>query len=355
MSESSEIIGNIKEVMDNVADVIKEATNIESIEIVQPTNPTDPKVIFDPSFGFSPIVVPYYPSDNDPKVESVGQGKLSQNPLKIDAIRIPLIKLNNKVIQQNFILDFVLSFSGFLPKIHLVIDDLDGQIQSSDVPGMDNIITVVLTSPIEGASKKITLDFYITSCVFNPDRTIIYEGEFKLIGLKQIKTTQIGKEELNTYSFLEAIAKDLKLGFAATDKCKDIEDKRWRQIYGKTYIVFINEEIVHSGLDEDSIFDTWIDPFGYLVLVNISFVMNEKIDVKQLTTTIVEGITTTESKDILPEQNVKEVLRLITNSNAFRTPVNLIISKFSLNIPFFNIFSFIVVFLSFTYSNEYFS
>jgi len=329
MSESSEIIGNIKEVMDNVADVIKEATNTESIEIVQPTNPTDPKVIFDPSFGFSPIVVPYYPSDNDPKVESVGQGKLSQNPLKIDAIRIPLIKLNNKVIQQNFILDFILSFSEFLPKIHLVIDDLNGQIQSSDVPGMDNIITVVLTSPVEGASKKITLDFYITSCIFNPDRTIIYDGEFKLIGLKQIKTTQIGKEELNTYSFLEAIAKDLKLGFAATDKCKDIEDKRWRQIYGKTYIDFITEEISHSGLDEDSIFDTWIDPFGYLVLVNISFVMNEKIDVKQLTTTIVEGITTTESKDILPEQNVKEVLRLITNSNAFRTPVNLIISKYN--------------------------
>ena len=32
--------------------------------------------------------------------------------------------------------------------------------------GMNNIITVVMTAPIERANKKISLDFYIIECIF---------------------------------------------------------------------------------------------------------------------------------------------------------------------------------------------
>ena len=197
--ETSELINEINESLENLGkEFSKSLTNTESVDIVEPINPTDPKVVFDPSYGFSNIVVPYYPADNNPNVTNNGQGKLGQDPLKIDAIRIPLIKLNNKVINQANILDCIITFNDFLPKVKLTIDDLNGSIQATDIPGMDNVITIILTAPVEGASKKISLDFYITNCSFNLDRTITYFGEFKLIGLKQIKTTQLGKEELNT-------------------------------------------------------------------------------------------------------------------------------------------------------------
>lgn len=327
--KNEEILGALAEISEKLNKEAVQTSDLESLGIKEPVNPTDPKVVFDPSYGFSAVVTPYFAEDDNPDTKTFEREKLSQNVLKVDAIRVPLIKLNNKVIQVQHILDFRLSFKEFLPKLYLVIEDLNGTIQSSDVPGMNNIITVILTAPVEGANKKISLDFYITSCVFNSDTRIIYEGEFRLIGLKQIKTKQLGKSELNTYDCLQEIAKDLKLGFAATDKCKDIEDKKWRQIYGETYIDYIKQEIDYGGVDEDSIFDTWIDPFGYLVLVNIPFIMNEEIDYKQLTTTVVKGITNTESNDILPEQKVDNIVRVITNAKGLQFPNNLSVSLYN--------------------------
>ena len=46
------------------------------------------------------------------------------------------------------------------------INDIDSNIQASDIPKMNNVITVILTAPIDGAAKKISLDFYITNCNF---------------------------------------------------------------------------------------------------------------------------------------------------------------------------------------------
>ena len=77
-----------------------------------------------------------------------------------------------------------LYIKDFLPTIELIIDDLDKNIQGTDIPGMNNVITVIMISPIDGVNKKVTLDFYITKCTFNDDNTITYLGELKINGLK---------------------------------------------------------------------------------------------------------------------------------------------------------------------------
>ena len=129
--------------------------------------------------------------------------------------------------------------------------------------------------------KKISLLFYITDFKIYGDY-IAYDGVFKLQTMNTHMMKQIGKGKLNTYNMLLEIAKENKLGFAATEECEKIKDERYRLIQTKTYIDYINEQINIGGLNEESIFDAWIDIFGYIVMINVSYVMNVEIDPNQL-------------------------------------------------------------------------
>jgi len=297
------------------------------IKFKEPKNPTDPIVVFDPEFEVSNIILPFdgYSDGNKPT-------DVNENYLNNEAIKTPLIKLNNKVIFGDRIFSMKLYIKDFLPTIELIIDDLDKNIQGTDIPGMNNVITVVMISPIDGVNKKVTLDFYITKCTFNDDNTITYLGELKINGLKQKKYTQVGDKELNTYEFLETIAKELKLGYATSDKCKDIDDKKWRQIYSETYKDFIIQELSHAGLDEESIMDAWIDNFGYLVLVNVSWIMSEAVDYDQLSTPVITGNLTSLPKDAVPEPQPLETYRVISNSKESATSQNLYFDEYHSNV-----------------------
>jgi hypothetical protein len=52
---------------------------------------------------------------------------------------------------------------------------------------------------------------------------------------------------------------------------------------------FIDRQIKISGLDEDSIFDVWIDLYRYITMVNVSWVLTEDIDVNHLAINAVVG------------------------------------------------------------------
>ena len=294
-------------------------------DFITPLNPTDPIVVFDPEFKFSTIVVPLLDYvEGNPSINNSN----NVNITNIEGIFEPLLKLNNKLILGNQIYSLEIILDDFLPKIEVTIDDYNKNIQASDVPGMNNVITVVLIAPVDGANKKISMDFYITDCIFNEDNTILYKGEYKCNGLKQVKYSQIGDKALSTYEYLYEIAKELKLGFACTDKCKDVNDKKYRQLYSKTYADYIKNELKYAGVDENSIFDAWIDNFGYLVLVNVAYVFSEKVNVKQLSTKVILGNTTTNVDGIVPEQRVVEVYRVITNSDENIDMTNLYISEY---------------------------
>ena len=271
----------------------------EKIEFVEPKNPLDPIVIFDPKIEITPVAMPYTGSDES---EQTSNGD-PINYLKVNGVTIPILKLNNKVLEPNKIYDLTISIDKFLPTIELTVDDETKNIQGTDVPGMNNEITVIMIAPVNGANKKISMNFYIVDCKFNQDNTVTYTGEYKCNELKQKKYTQIGDSKLSTYEMLEKIAKECKLGFAASDKCKEIEDKKWRQIYSQTYKDYISQELLYSGLDEYSIFDAWIDEFGYLVLVNISHIMSEEINPSQLSIKVISGQPNTLPNTGIPEQN----------------------------------------------------
>ena len=299
--------------------------NESKIKFVTPKNPTDPIVVFDPEYDFSSVAMPLL----EPSLNTTAPVDATiENQLNVFGIREPILKLNNKLIFGDQIFSLDIYIKDFLPKIEVTINDIDKNIQGTDVPGMNNVITVILTAPVEGASKKVTLDFYITDCKFFEDDSVKYTGEFKCNGLKQVKYTQIGDTELSTYEFLYKIAKELKLGFACTNKCKEVADKKWRQIYSLTYTDFIAHELKHAGIDETTIFDAWIDNFGYLVLVNLYYIFNEKVDPKQLSTNVILGETTTLQDDAIEEQHVLEVYRIISNMQETSDVNNLFVTEY---------------------------
>ena len=241
----------------------------------EPYNPTDPIVVIDPEIANKVVLKTY----DDPSTKGKNEG--GYNALKDDGINIPVIRLNNITLIDNHI-DFVkIYFDSFLPKVLLSINDTENVINICDTPGYENEINIVIICDINGYYKKISLLFYITDFKIYGDY-IAYDGVFKLQTMNTHMMKQIGKGKLNTYNMLLEIAKENKLGFAATEECEKIKDERYRLIQTKTYIDYINEQINIGGLNEESIFDAWIDIFGYIVMINVSYVMNVEIDPNQL-------------------------------------------------------------------------
>ena len=241
----------------------------------EPYNETDPIVVIDPDLHSKMIWKQYEDPDKNASI------KEGYNAVKDDAINIPVIRLNNITLIDNQI-DYVkLYFDEFLPKIHLSIKDTENLIKVCDTPGFENEIHVVITADVNGYYKKLSLLFYITDFKIYDDY-IAYDGVFKLQTINTHITKQIGKGKLNTYNLLLEIAKENKLGFAATKNCEDIKDDRYRLIKTQTYIDYIKDQINMGGLDEESVFDAWIDIFGYIVLINVNYVMTYNIDPNQL-------------------------------------------------------------------------
>ena len=243
-------------------------------------NKTDPKVIFDPEFN-KPIAIKIYTAENE-----IGNSPGNSNAIdarKDDAIFIPIVSVNNYSVPDNKLEYFKLSYNDFLPKIHLKIQDEDNYITNTDSSGLVNQITIVITAEINGYYKKISLGFFIINS-HKEDTYMIYDGIFNYQTLNTSLMYMIKNEKsnkLNTYDFLYHIAKINKLGFAATNECEEIDDSMTRLVNSKNYVDFIKEQLSFSGNDK-AVFDCWIDLYGYLVLVNVYYVMNENVDADKL-------------------------------------------------------------------------
>lgn len=284
---------------------MEEVSKSEEV-LKKPYNPIDPIVVFDPQ-----LEEKYIPKNLENISLQQESESITPNAIKDDAINIPVIKLNNIILHDENI-DFVeIKYEGFLPTIHLSIKDSRNIIRVCDTPGFDNEIRIVITTEINGYYKKIKLQFYITDFKIY-DEYISYHGIYKLDTLNTAMFKQLGDKKLSTYEMLELIAKDTKLGFAASDDCKNIKDEKYRIIQSMNYVDFIKSQLEIAGLDDKSVFDCWVDLFGYIVLMNVSRAMTEKIDSKQLV--IYSMIGQHSINGDYPKINAYEFPRILTNN-----------------------------------------
>lgn len=298
----------------NLIDTGENIINNEHItEVLPRLNFCDPFVVFDPAFSTS-NVTKLYTSDNS---TDTGKTAEEQAMTNIDAIKIPILKINNRVIPSQNIISLNLYYDEFLPHIDCAIYDSQGLGKFGDTPGFENVITVIMTMPGEITYKKVSIDFQITS--FSPiGQNIYYSGEYKYLPLETIQHKQIictnpecPTEKLSTWELLWTVAKELKLGFAATESCKSIADNRSRICSAKKYKEFILDELSYSGLDENSFFDAWIDLNGYLVMVNVSWLLKTEVKTEELSIKVAHNIQSASNNGT--ETEWTETNRTLTN------------------------------------------
>ena len=301
--------------------------------LIPPINYTDPYIWHDTMYSMEPIVRIYDPDVRN-NIDENGKinGAQEYDATKVDGIMWPLIELNNRVLEKENIRHMILYYEEFTPTLYLEINDTGGYTKKEDIPGMNSEIKLVMIPSVDGVYKPIRLLFKIDDAYFEDD--IIYiNATFKYTPLnktyiKEIvfpactKCPQPESIMLNTWEYHHRIAQLVGLGFASTDQCKNIEDRIPRIMSSESYQEFIQRNIKFGGLDENSIFDSWIDLYGYLVLVNVPYVMNSTITFRHLAIYATTGLHST-SERIKSEEHPKYVHRILTDYNIQGAPNNM--------------------------------
>jgi len=321
-----------------------ETTEQEGAQSTSETNRTDPIVCHDPNISIEGIARIF---SNQNKFNGEGDEISAINEfdaLRIDAIEYPLVTINERNIEANDIINMTINYDRFLPTISITIRDIHESEQRINTTQMNGLIKIAMISPVDKVYRKILLNFRIMNVSINPnDRSrISYYGEFYVEGFRDVNTMHIWMESVcpkqitcqqgghvnaNTWEMLHQIASLTGLGFAATKNCKDVPDRVVRHIHTQRFNEYIEQQLTHSGSDEENIFDAWVDLYGYIVLVNIPWVLNEDISYKDLTIVANTGIHAT-SNDLM-DQEPQEVYRTLTNYNRLNTKSNLEIESFN--------------------------
>ena len=335
--------------------------------LVAPINFTDPYIFHDPVFKTGKVAQVYEPQDalygrDDGSKErdyyainsddqEVNSGANNYDSERVAGIMYPIVQVNNKVIIHEQIKKLVIKYDDFLPTIELQIEDENNDIQATDIPGLNNVIRVVIVPAIDNTYKSISLEFEIQYFKVN-EEIVNYYGSYKLSTLTTEHTKEIvypgcpnhstnriegnSKKKIDgevscipdknnkpsTWEYLHVIAQECGLGFMSTDECKEIRDCMPRLMSNQSYPDFIGKHIKFGGLDENSVFDCWIDLYGYLVLVNLSWVLNNaNVTENNLGIHAALGIQSTENN--VPKQNIQLVNRTITNFAHMQYPSNM--------------------------------
>jgi len=310
-------------------------------------NRTDPKVCHDPSLTLEGIAKIY---SNQNKVEMEDRELSSNNIFEmtsVDGIEYPLVVINDRNIENNEIISLNIDYTTFLPKITLHVYDKHEDEQKMNTSQMSGLIRTCIISNVDKVYKKILLNFRIYDVKINDyDPTdVTYYGIFYVPLFRQINTKHIwmqtvcpcqpncgqgGHINANTWEMLHKIAQLSGLGFAATKKCKEIEDRVIRNIYSQRYDQYIEQQLLHCGTDEENIFDAWVDFYGYIVMVNVPWVMNEQVTADDYN--IIANVGINGSTNDTPKQEPQEVPRTLTNYNLLNMPSNMEIESYSMEV-----------------------
>ena len=319
----------------------------EEFKPVNPINDTDPIVRHDPIIDKNNITTKYQPQNSNENPNGINE---SVEMTSIDGIQYPLININNINISPEQIKYMNIDYRGIIPTINLILYDPRNILKNISTPSINNRITVVMLPEVNGAYRSISIDFYITDYNATTNNIITYSGKLLCLPLEQEITGQIKypgcdnsrkksnisgevsetsmtscnvspQSKPNTWEYLHEIATTVGLGFASTHQCREIQDRLPRLLRNKTYLEFIEDQLRKSGLDEDSCFDVWIDLYRYLVMVNVSWVLNSDIKYNQLTIKAIVGKNGTDAN--LNKAENKEVFRTLTSYNKLNAITNL--------------------------------
>ena len=334
--------GNQNTTQDNKA--VPEETEYE--EYSGEKNITDPKVCHDPTIQLEGIAR-WYANQNKVMMEEKELSEKNEyDATKLDGILYPLVVINDRIVEKDDILSMTINYDKFLPEIMIKIFDEHCTEQNINTTQMSGMIRLCMISPVDKIYKKILLNFQITNTIpDNYNRQIVtYIGEYNVDGFKSVNTMHIWMEDVctnntcnqgghvnaNTWEMLHKIAELTGLGFAATKQCKEVNDNAIRHIYTQRFNYYIMQQLLHSGTDENNIFDAWVDLYGYIVMVNVPWILKQDINPQSLTLTANVGLHGT-SNDTLDEKP-QTVVRTLTNYNNMGIRSNMEIQSYNIEV-----------------------
>ena len=320
----------------------------------EPINFTDPYVLHDPAINFPHIAQLYMPNDmrSDEDEELIGNN-LEYNSLKANGLMYPIVQVNTRVIDYTQIVKLVINYDELLPSIYIKIKDYNRETQIMDMPGLNNSIKVIIIPEVNYRYKSIALEFNITNCEIN-GIYVTYSGVYKLLAFNKEYTKEIiydgcsnnkqktsgnnadesntnvscnpnQNKQPNTWELLHSIALSCELGFCSTDNCQNIKDNLPRIMSNQRYPEYIRQQMSWCGTDENNIMDCWVDLYGYLVLVNVSWLLTCDVQPDNLGIDAIVGVHTTDNINV-PKQDYTLVHRTLSNFERTECPNNLAIS-----------------------------
>lgn len=257
-------------------------------------NWTDPRVLFDPGFQGNIWMK---------ESETTAGGNISPDSdvstVKNEGINVPIIRINGSVIPEEQINYMKIETDDILPTIALVIYDHTRAIRKINGPSWDNDIVVIITDILEGYHKKTNFIFYINA-IQEFDDYVRFDGIYRVPNFNEethmlfaqspfgwsYKDQVVASHPICTLDTMIHIARKCNLGFAYTsygrkrieydppqDRPHYISDLRWRIVKHQTLHSFMRETLSYAG-DPTHIFDAWVDVFGYLNCIDITYLFS---------------------------------------------------------------------------------
>ncbi len=267
---------------------------LNDMGLQMPLNWTDTAVWVDPTIEIERIA---QPSDlEDPDVyEDMPNYSTEESFINVRGKRIPVIRINGRVIPSTEIEHFEIKCTGFLPEISLTVSRMSSPLNLTQDVGINNFIQVVIMPMMDGKYKSYQLRFYVTDYDVNVNRTkAYYKGVYdakalssSLVQSRKVKFGGYVNLELGinkppnpnptTWELMYTLATETGLGFQSTTDCVDIDDRLKRIQLNGTNEKFIKEQISISGIGNGQLYDAWVDFNNYLILVNLPWVMDANI------------------------------------------------------------------------------
>ena len=219
---------------------------------------------FDNTLSKSDIIMPIMSvSEHDGAISDSSSAYTDKSQLTVFGIQVPLIMINNTVIDFDAVLYFSLKSNGPLPTLVMSVEDRYELIGNIDKPKHDNEVRIQILPKFDNAYKKINLTFYITNINVS-GKNVRLTCTYKLTKLTSSKYEALG--ELTTYNIFKNAATDTGLGFATN--ITEGTDNRYVYCDNKSWLELLNDEIQYSGT-ENQVLDWWVDFWDNINLADI--------------------------------------------------------------------------------------
>ena len=182
----------------------------------------------------------------------------------------PLISINGKTVEWEYVTSFLMKSHGFIPKIQLAFYDQYELFSKEAAIKNGDLVSIYIREP-NSEYKPIRMDFYITngqptSNQFSESSSTIYiKGIAHIPSLWEQISDAIDGSSLDT---LEKISEKTKLGYATNINSSN-DSMTWISPY-YTYYEWIQDIVTHAYLDNDSFFTSFVDFYYNLNYVELN-------------------------------------------------------------------------------------